>query len=226
MTTNTPGTPPITTPDALLAALSWRYAVKKFDPARKIEPGLWSTLEKSIVLAASSYGLQPWRFVVVTNPEVRKNLRAVSWNQPQITDASHLVVFCRKAEVTTADVDAFIDRVAAVRGAPREALKDYRNMMAGHMSKPETLPGGDMATYTRSQTYIALGFFLSAAAMLGVDACPMEGFDPKKYDEILGLPAQGYHAVVLATAGYRAADDGFAAMKKVRHAHETIVKHV
>jgi nitroreductase len=217
---------PATTPDALLAALNWRYATKKFDPAKKIAPALWATLEQSLILSASSYGLQPWRFVVVTNPEVRTKLRAVSWNQPQITDSSHLVVFCRKAQVTTADVDAFIARVAEVRGAPLESLKGYRDMMAGHMSKPETLPGGDMTTYTRSQTYIALGFFLSAAAMLGVDACPMEGFDPKKYDEILDLPAQGYHAAVVGAAGYRAGDDPIAAMKKVRHARETMIKHV
>ena len=215
-----------TTPADLLAALSWRYATKKFDPAKKIDPALWTTLENALVLSSSSFGLQPWRFVVVNNPALRQQLRAASWNQPQITDASHLVVFCRKLELTTADVDAYMDRIAEVRGTPKAALADYRGMIIGSVSNPAGLPGGDMVTYTRSQVYIALGQFLTAAALLGVDACPMEGFDPKAYDAALNLPAQGYSAVVLATAGYRAADDMFASFKKVRGAHEHIIKHV
>jgi nitroreductase len=217
---------PNTAPTDLLAALSWRYAVKKFDATRKIDPALWTTLEKVLVLSSSSYGLQPWRFVVVNDPALRQKLRASSWNQPQITDASHLVVLCRKLELTTADVDAYVDRIAEVRGAPKAALADYRGMMVGSVNSPATLPGGDMVTYTRSQVYIALGQFLTAAAMLGVDACPMEGFDPKAYDAALNLNAQGYSAVVLATVGYRAADDMFANFKKVRAAHDQIVKHV
>jgi nitroreductase len=214
------------TPADLLASLSWRYATKKFDPSKKIDAGLWSTLEQALVLSPSSYGLQAWRFVVVTDTAIRQNLRAVSWNQPQITDASHMVVLCRKNELTAADVDAYVDRIAQVRGTPKAELEGYRNMMVGSVTNPPSLPGGDMVTYTRSQVYIALGQFLTAAALLGVDACPMEGFDPKGYNEILNLPAQGYSAVVVATAGYRAADDMFGAMKKVRFEAKDVIKHV
>lgn len=215
-----------TTSSDLLSALNWRYAVKKFDPARKVAPETIAALEKAATLSASSYGLQPWRFLVITNPEIRQKLRAASWNQPQITDASHLFVFCRKIEVTPADVDRFIDRVSAVRGVPKAALEDYRKMMVGSVSNPPGLPGGDMTTWTRSQTYIALGTFLTSAAMLGVDACPMEGFDPKGYDAILNVSKDGYMPVVLAAVGYRAADDMFSNMAKVRFDVADVVKHI
>lgn len=211
--------------ETLLSQLSWRYATKKFDPARKIPPATWSTLMSAAILSPSSYGLQPWKLVVVTNPALRQKLREASWNQTQITDASHLVVFARKREVTAADVNRFVDRIVEVRKAPREALAGYRDMMLGSVANPPTLPGGGFDNWTSRQTYIALGFFLAAAAMLGVDSCPMEGFDPAKYDEALGLPALGYHATVLATVGYRAADDGFAPDKsaKVRFAESDLV---
>lgn len=218
---------PNTIPPAdLLASLSWRYATKKFDPARKIDGALWATLEQALVLSPSSFGLQPWRFIVVSDRATREKLRAVSWNQPQITDASHLVVFCRKNELTSADVDAYVERVAQVRGTSKAELEGYRTMILGSISNPSGLPGGDMVTYTRSQVYIALGQFLTAAALLGVDACPMEGFDPKGYNEILDLPAQGYSAVVLGAAGYRAADDLFGSMKKVRFSAESVIRRV
>jgi nitroreductase len=213
-------------PQNLIANLSWRYAVKKFDATRKIPADTWSTLEQSILLAPSSYGLQPSKFVVVTDPQVRAKLREASWNQPQITDASHLVVFCQKLSVTTQDVEAFVDHIVRVRGTPREQLKGLRDMVAGHVAKPETLPGGDMITYTRSQTYIALGFFLSACAMLGVDACPMEGFDPKGYDAILGLSKEGYMPVVLGAAGYRSSEDWLAKLPKVRRDAAQIIRRV
>lgn len=215
---------PIST-DALISSLNWRYAVKKFDATKKIPAATWEALESALLLSPSSYGLQPWRFVVVKDPAVRAQLRPNSWNQPQITDASHMVVLAAKKEVTVADIDAYVERIMQVRGVPREALDGYRGMMVGSLSNPAGLSGGSMAHWTQSQVYIALGVFLTSCAVLGIDACPMEGIDTKKYDEILGLPAQGYHAIVVATAGYRAADDGLATMKKVRAPREAIIKH-
>jgi nitroreductase len=211
---------------ALLDALNWRYAVKTFDASKKIPEATWKTLEDALVLAPSSYGLQPWKFVVVQNAALREKLRASSWNQSQITDASHLVVFCAKIEVTPADVDAYVDRIFAVRGGDRAALAGYRDMMMGSVKNPAGLPGGSMATYTRSQVYIALGVFLSACAMLGVDACPMEGFDPKAYDDALGLSQTGYKPVVVATAGYRSQSDWLANLKKVRNEKSAVVQYV
>jgi len=215
-----------TTHTELLKQLSWRYAVKKFDASRKISPAIWHAIEQAVVLSPSSYGLQPWRFYVIDNSQVRTQLRAASWNQSQITDASHLVVFARREEVTPADVATYVERIAEVRGVAIETLNDYKGMMVGSVSSPQTLPGGSMETWTRSQVYIALGFFMASCAMLEVDACPMEGFDPREYDEVLGLPTQGYRAVVVATAGYRAADDTLAKAAKVRYSTQTLFKHV
>ncbi|MFO0836411.1 MAG: NAD(P)H-dependent oxidoreductase [Phycisphaerales bacterium] len=209
-------------PAQLIENLSWRYATKQFDPARKIGSEQWKTLEQAMTLAPSSYGLQPWGFVVVTDPKVREKLRAVSWNQPQITDASHLVVFCAKTNLGRADVDRYIDRIVQVRGVPRDALAGFRDMMLGTVEAP----GANHLHWNQRQVYIALGFFLSAAAMLGIDACPMEGFDAAKYNEILGLTSQGLAATVIATAGYRSAGDSFAGMKKVRFDASDVIKRV
>ncbi len=210
----------------LLEHLNWRYAVKKFDPAKKIPADTWAAIEQATALAPSSYGLQPWRFLVVNDPTIRTKLRTASWNQSQLTDASHILVFCRKIVVTASDVEAYVQRIVEVRNAPAASLEDYKKMMAGSVANPAGLPGGSMETWTRSQTYIALGFFMSACAMLGVDTCPMEGFDPAKYDEILGLSKQGYLPVVVGAAGYRASDDWLATLPKVRARVADVVKHV
>ncbi|MBC7772214.1 MAG: NAD(P)H-dependent oxidoreductase [Pyrinomonadaceae bacterium] len=211
--------------ESLLKQLNWRYAVKSFDPGKKIPAETWRTLEDAMILAPSSYGLQPWRFNVVIDPAVRSKLRAASYNQSQITDASHLVVFSRRSEMTAADVDRLVDRICEVRKTPREALTGLRDMMASSMSTPATLPGGSVDIYTARQTYIALGFLLSAAALLDIDACPMEGFDPVQYDEILDLRSTGYTATVVASVGYRSASDWLAPMPKVRFNRDEVIKY-
>jgi len=208
--------------ELLMSNLSWRYATKKFDPSRRIPAQTWDTLLDAARLAPSSFGLQPWKFISVIDPVVRSELRAASWNQPQIVDASHLLVFCRRETMSVTDVDRFVDDIAKTRGVPKEALAEYRSMMVGYVEKP----GADLALWTSKQVYIALGFFLSAAAMLGIDACPMEGIDPAAYDRVLNLGGTGYTSVVVATAGYRATDDMFAGMKKVRYSRADIVRTV
>lgn len=219
-----PAMPPALAPAAVVDALQWRYAVKKFDPSRTVAPATWAALERSMVLAPSSFGLQPWKFVVVTNKALRARLREHSWNQGQVTDASHLVVFCRKTSMSPADVQRYIDRIAEVRGVPAASLDGYKGMMNGFVQNPP--PGFDVNAWTARQTYIALGFFLSAAAVMGVDTCPMEGFDSGKYDEALGLSGSGFSATVICPAGYRAADDGYAPMKKVRFADADLIRRV
>jgi nitroreductase len=211
-----------TSPSSVIDALTWRYAVKKFDASKKIPAATWAALEEATVLSPSSYGLQPWRFFVVDDPAIRAQLRPASWNQSQITDASHLLVFARRATMTTADVDAYVNRMVEVRGGDAAALADYRKMMLGHVTNPAL----DVTAWATKQVYIALGVFLAAAAMMGVDSCPMEGFLPAEYDRILKLPEQGFHATVVATAGYRAADDMFAGFKKVRWPMNEAVTHI
>jgi len=210
-------------PESVLAQLNWRYAAKKFDPAKKIASELWSQLERAVVLAPSSYGLQPWKFFVVANPDVRLELQKASWNQPQIVDASHLVVFAVKKGMNPSDAERHVRRVAEVRGVPLAALDGYKQMMAGSLGA-RTAEAND--AWSARQVYIALGVFLTSAAMMGVDACPMEGFDPAKYDEILGLTAKGYGSVVLATAGYRSADDKTALAAKVRYETAELIEHI
>ncbi len=207
-------------PEVLTAQLNWRYATKKFDSSKKIPAATWQQIENALVLAPSSYGLQPWKFVTVADASLREKLKPASYNQSQITDASHLVVLVRRIEVTPADIHAYIARIAEVRKVPTDALKGFADMMVGSTANPAHLPGGSMDTYTRSQVYIALGFGLYTAALLGIDACPMEGFDAGKYNEILGLTALGYKASVLAAFGYRSADDELSRMAKVRMKHE------
>jgi nitroreductase len=208
--------------ETLLGQLRWRYATKRFDPDRKIEPENWRTLEQALVHAPSSFGLQPWKFFVITDSALRARLKAASWNQAQISDASHLVVFAVRRDLGAADVDRYIARIAEVRGLPVEALEGFRNTMLGSLRRPAE----EVRAWAARQVYIALGFFLSAAAILGIDACPMEGFQPEKYDEILGLTGKGYAATVLAAAGYRSPDDPYLKLAKVRFRTEDVIEHL
>ncbi len=214
---------PTVSPADALAALNWRYACKKFDPAKKIPADTWAALEQSLLLSPSSYGLQPWKFFVVENPAIREQLLPHSWGQKQIVDADKLVVFAVKKDVTPADADRLIARTSQVRGVPAEALATYRGMMAGSLSRT---PAPAIDVWMSRQVFIALGVFLTTAAMLGVDTCPMEGFVPEKYDEVLGLGAKGYASRVVATAGYRAADDATGSAKKVRFELAEVVESI
>ena len=208
----------------ILEQLNWRYATKKFDPQQKISAEDWATLEEVLRLSPSSGGLQPWKFIVVTDPAVRAKLKPASYGQAQITDASHLVVFAAKSNFGEADVDAHIRHVAEVQGAPVAALAPLRNMLVGGIVQSQDAAG--RTAWARNQTYIALGNLLTSAALLGIDACPMEGFDRAQYDEILGLKAQGLTASVIATLGYRSATDKYAAAPKVRFPKEELFIHV
>jgi nitroreductase len=208
----------------LLDRLNWRYATKQFNPNLKISAQDWETLEDALHLTPSSGGLQPWKFVVVTDAAVRAKLLAVSYGQPQITNASHLVVFAAKKNFSEADVDAFISHTAGTRGVSVESLAPFRDMLVGGIVKSMDEPARD--AWSRNQAYIALGNLLTSAALLGIDACPMEGFDRAQYDEILGLNKQGFGSAVIATLGYRAASDKYATASKVRFPKEQVFAHV
>ena len=208
----------------LLQQLNWRYATKQFDPQRKISARDWETLEEALVLSPSSGGLQPWKFIVVTDPAMRAKLTPASYGQPQINAASHLVVFASKMNLNEADVDAHIKHIAEVQGAPFEAFAQLRGMLVGGIVK--ALDENGRNAWARNQVYIALGNLLTSAALLGVDACPMEGFDRAQYDEILGLKAQGFTTAVIATLGYRSPADKYAMAPKVRFPKEQVITHI
>lgn len=210
-------------PDHLVRQLRWRYATQKFDPTRAITPALWDALEQSLVLTASSFGLQPWKFVVVTDAEVRKQLVACSYGQSQVRDASHVVVFAIPKRIDAAHVDKHIEQMVKTREIEARALERYRRSTVGYMEK---LPEDRQADWAARQVYIALGAFMTACAMVHVDTCPMEGIDPQKYDELLGIADEGYATVVVAAAGYRAADDKHASHKKVRFDHADVIRRI
>ena len=207
----------------IIDALQWRYATKKFDPTKKLSQAQLDSVIESLRLSVSSYGLQPWKFIVVTNPQVRAQLRAVAWNQSQITDASALIVLAVQKTVDVAYVDRFVAEVARTRNIPVDALKGYADMMKGSISgrTPE-----QVKEWSSRQVYVALGTAITAAASLGIDACPMEGFDAVKFDEILGLGALGLESRVLMPVGFRATDDDMAKATKVRFAREQVVIEV
>jgi nitroreductase len=203
----------ITTTD-LLAQLNWRYATKQFDPVKTVDPEIWTALEDALVLTPSSYGLQPWKFLIVTSPELKVQLKPFSWNQSQVTDCSHYVVFAIKKNFTAEDVDRFIARTAEVRGGTVEAMAAYRNLIVSDLV--DGARSFSINQWSTRQAYIALGNFMTSAALLGVDACPMEGIEPVNYDRVLGLAAKGLTTVVACAAGYRSQTDKYAALAKVR----------
>ena len=206
----------------LLEHLNWRYATKLFDSTKTIPPATWTALEDSLVLTPSSYGIQPWKFLVITNQDLLDQLRPFSWNQSQVSDCSHYVVFAIKKNLTVEDVDRFVARMAEVRNITVESLSGYRNMMVS-----DVVYGArsfSVNEWASRQAYIALGNFMTSAAVLGVDTCPMEGIDPIKYDKLLGLCEKGFATVVACAAGYRSADDKYASLTKVRFPKSEVVE--
>lgn len=213
-----------TNPQQLLTALNWRYATKVFDPAKKISPEIWSALEQALVLTPTSYGMQPYQFLIVQDAAKRAALLPHSWGQKQVVECSHYVVFTARTEMKEADVAKLIQRTSEVRGLPAEKLGFYRDMILKDVVNG---PRGQMAhEWAARQCYIALGNAMTCAALLGVDACPMEGMVPAEYDKILDLGGSGYKTVVACAFGYRAADDKYASLAKVRFETKALVRVV
>lgn len=209
--------------EKLVDSLKWRYAVKKFDATKKISESDWATLEESLLLTPSSYGLQPWKFLVIKDPKVRAELRPVAWNQGQVEDASHFIVFVAKTEVSQKDVDGYIETAAAVREVPVEKLSVYKQYMEGDLLG---LRKHMMPEWTARQAYIALGNLMTTAALLGIDACPMEGLEPLKFDKILKLEGTGYRTIMACAVGYRHSDDHHQLAKKVRKAKQDVIQYI
>lgn len=201
--------------------LLWRYATKLFDKTRQIPANDLKILIESLRLAPSSFGLQPWRFVIVQSPAMREKLAdAAPLNRAKIETASHLVVLASLTTISIDYIDAFFARISEARGVPLSALQDYRTMI---VNQTQSLSKDVLAQWTARQSYIALGSLLTSAALVGIDSCPMEGIDPAQYDRVLGLADSDYATVVAVALGYRSADDPLQFAKKVRFAEEEVV---
>ena len=203
----------------LIKNLQWRYATKKFDTTKKVSKNDLNKLQEAVQLSVSSYGLQLYKVLIIENLEIRAQLKPVSWNQSQITDASHLFVFCNYTDATPEAIDAFIKQTAETRNLDLEQLNGYGDFIKSKLAEKSD---EEKTSWLKSQTYLALGNLLNACAELKIDACPMEGFEPEAYNEILGLDKQGLSAAVIAPIGYRHLEDHTIGQQKVRKSMEVL----
>lgn len=198
---------------------NWRYATKKFDATKKISNEDLNTIKEAIRLSSSSYGLQPYKVIIVENPELRAKIQPAAWGQSQIVEASHLIVFANKTKLENTDIDDYVANISAIRDIPVETLAAYSNFMK---SKIVTLSDDSKNIWTSKQTYLALGNLLNVAAELKIDVTPMEGFVPEQINEILGLEKLGLNTSLMATLGYRHKEDTTQHLKKVRKSQEEL----
>jgi nitroreductase len=198
---------------------NWRYATKKFDTTKKITTEDLNILKEAIRLSSSSYGLQPYKVIIVENPELRAQLQPAAWGQSQIVEASHLIIFANETNIGDDAIDNFLKNISETRSTPIEDLSGYGDFMK---SKISTLTLEAKNIWTAKQTYLALGNLLNAAAELRIDVTPMEGFLPAQVNEILGLDKLGLNASLIATLGYRHAEDATQHYKKVRKSNEEL----
>ncbi|MCF4102467.1 NAD(P)H-dependent oxidoreductase [Gillisia sp. M10.2A] len=206
-----------------IESLNWRYATKKFDSTKKIAEEDLEKLLKAVQLSASAYGLQPYEIIVVENPELREKLRAAAWDQSQVSEASHLIVLANLTHINANYIDSYLDNIANIRELKREDLQGFEDMLHNTVLK---FPAQEQNDWAAKQTYLALGNMLSAAADLRIDVCPMEGFDPQKFDDILNLKEKGLTTAVIAPIGYRSADDKMQHATKVRKSSTDLINRL
>lgn len=207
----------------LTAAMNWRYATKKFDPNKIVSEPLIDALLDAGNLAATSYGLQPFQFVVIRNQELQDELVSSSYGQRQVADASHIIVIATRTDVDAAYITDYMSLVEQQRGLEPGTLDEYKDGMIGTIGG---MTQEHRMEWAAKQAYLVLGTLLAACAMLELDSCPMEGFVPEEYDELLDLPAKNLHAAVVLPVGYRADDDVAQHESKVRRPLSEMVLRV
>jgi len=208
---------------SLIEKLQKRAAIKNFDATKKLTKAQLDQLLDAVRLAPSSMGLQAYRILVVEDPEIREKLREASHGQAQLTQSSQVIIFAIEKEIDKDYGNYYLDLIAKTRGIGREHLAGFGQMVQGTIA---SLSEEQKINWATKQTYIALGVLLTAAAEMDIDACPMEGFDAGKFDEILGLKKLGLSAVVIAPVGYRSDEDVYSKMEKVRRAKEDLFIHI
>ena len=208
--------------EEILKQLQWRYAVKKFDVAKKVSEADWKVLEESLRLAPSSYGLQPWKFLVIRDRKILADLRAASWKQSQVEDASHFIVFLYHRKVDENWIEKYMELIADTRDIPRASLDPFYKAIVSDVIQGPRAKIAD--TWAQRQTYIAMGMLMETAALLEIDSCPMEGLEPENYDRILGLVGSEWGTVAACAIGYRHAEDPLQHWKKVRFPREEVIE--
>ena len=203
--------------------MNWRYACKKFDSTKIIREADWNILTETLRLAASSYGLQPWKFIIVENKDIRQKLFDASWKQSPVVDASHFIVITYKEKVDEQHIDKHLTHMAKLRGVEVESFAGLKNMLMGDIVKGPRSAVID--AWAQRQCYIAMGSFLTTASLMEIDTLPMEGLDPSAYDKILGLEGTGYKTVAAIACGYRSADDKYASAKKIRFDMKDVITY-
>lgn len=209
--------------NTIIEDLNWRYATKKFDPSKKVTNEDLETIKESLRLTATSFGMQPLKFMIVENPAVREELKGASWGQSQITDASHMIILCSYIKIGDEHVDHYMQDVSTARNIPIESTVQFGNYIKVSISK---FSDEAQLIWSSKQAYIALGNLLHTCARLRIDATPMEGFDPSAYDRILGLSAKNLQASLVITFGYRHEEDGNQHLAKVRKSHEVLFETI
>ncbi|WP_062058965.1 NAD(P)H-dependent oxidoreductase [Aquimarina longa] len=206
----------------IIESLHWRYATKKFDSDKIVSQKKIEILTEAFNLTATSYGLQPLKLVVIKDKELQKELTEHSWNQQQVADASHVLVFCIEKVIDKKYISQYFNNVIATRNTPEEIINPFKKQLIESFDSKSI---EEISNWATKQAYLALGNLLTVCAIEEIDACPMEGFIPKKYDEILNLNNLGLTSVLVLPIGYRAKDDMFSEFKKVRRSiDETIIK--
>ena len=203
--------------------LQWRYAVKKFDDTKLVNNNKLEILKQAFNLTATSYGLQPIKLVIVQNKEIQQILVEHSWNQQQVAQASHVLVICIDTELNENDVEDYFDRVKNIRNTPDEILNPFKDYLKELISNKKST---DLISWAKNQAYLALGNLLTVCANEQIDSCPMEGFIPEKYDEVLQLSDKNLTSVLVLPVGFRAEDDFMKNQKKVRKNTAEIVLEI
>ena len=197
----------------IIESLEWRYAAKKFDAEKMLSETQINTLKEAFNLTATSYGLQPVKMVIIKNKEIQQELVEHSWNQQQVIQASHLIVICIQDVINEKDIENYFNLVKKTRNTPDEILNPFKDYLKSDITNRSE---AQLAIWMKNQAYIALGNLLTVAAVEKIDSCPMEGFNPEKYDEILNLKKHNLKSALVLPVGFRAEDDYMKDLQKVR----------
>jgi nitroreductase len=197
----------------IIDSLNWRYATKKFDINKIVSEEKLSLLKKAFSLTPTSYGLQPVKLVVVRDKKIQNELVPHSYNQGQVEQASHLLIICIENIIDEAYIRAYFENEKKIRGTSDEVVNSFRSYLINSFSSKNE---NEIKEWATKQAYITLGNLLTVCALEQIDSCPMEGFVPEKYNELLNLKSKGLSAVLVLPIGYRANDDVFSSFKKVR----------